>query len=356
MRCRQRCAARSGYRKAPLNPLQPQAPAAPAWPTRDGRPREARAWLKLVLGIGTSHGSMLSTPPQEWDGRAAADRRNKSLAFRGNTYSFDQLYALRQAEDFAARNTAPARQAHYDRCQKQLDALGDILAAAKPDIMVIIGDDQHEWFTEELQPTFGIFCGSRSSISRRLPTRWQRHTREEAAAPRRPAITRRADQPYPIATDLAEHMIGQAMRDGFDVAAIMAQPKHAHETNNLGHAYGFIYRRLLEGPRRAAGAGAGQHLLSAEPAFAARAASSSATRSAAPSRAGPAMRALPSSARAASAISSSTRNSIVASLARSSATMSRRSPARTMRCSARAHRRPRIGSWRAARWPRPASR
>src|SRR6185437_2197296 len=24
------------------------------------------------------------------------------------------------------------------------------------------------------------------------------------------------------------------------------QPKHAHETKNLGHAYGFIYRRLLK--------------------------------------------------------------------------------------------------------------
>src|SRR5438270_4467984 len=51
-----------------------------------------RGWLaELVLGIGTSHGSMLSTPPHEWDGRAGADRRNKALAFRGKTYSFDQL-------------------------------------------------------------------------------------------------------------------------------------------------------------------------------------------------------------------------------------------------------------------------
>jgi 3-O-methylgallate 3,4-dioxygenase len=200
---------------------------------------------ELVLGIGTSHGSMLSTPPREWDGRAAADRRNKALAFRGNTYFFDQLYALRQAEDFAARNTPPARQAHYDRCQKQLDALGDVLAAAKPDIMVIIGDDQHEWFTEELQPTFGIFCGS--EVTNFAPTAGELalHTREGRGA----AVTGYhppADQPYPIAQALAEHMIAQSMRDGFDVAAIMAQPKHADEIKNLGHAYGFIYRRLLK--------------------------------------------------------------------------------------------------------------
>ncbi|HEX4193575.1 MAG TPA: hypothetical protein VHY80_10770 [Stellaceae bacterium] len=200
---------------------------------------------QLVLGLGTSHGSMLSTPPQEWDGRAAADRRNKALAFRGDHYSFEQLYALRQADDFAARNTASARQAHYDRCQRQLDVLGDILAAATPDIMVVVGDDQHEWFTEELQPTFGIYCAG--EVVNVAPTAAEiaRHTREGRGA----SVTGYqppTDQSYPIAKDLAEHMIAQAMQDGFDVAAIMAQPKRDGAIKNLGHAYGFIYRRLLK--------------------------------------------------------------------------------------------------------------
>ncbi len=93
---------------------------------------------KIVLGIGTSHGSMLSTPPADWDGRAAADRRNKALAFRGGTYNFDQLFTLRHAEDFAARNSPRARQAHYDRCQKQLDVLATILDATQP-LMFISG-------------------------------------------------------------------------------------------------------------------------------------------------------------------------------------------------------------------------
>jgi aromatic ring-opening dioxygenase LigB subunit len=200
---------------------------------------------EVVLGIGTSHGSMLSTPPREWDGRAAADRRNRELAFRGKTYTFDQLHALRQADDFAARNTLAARQAHYDRCQRQLDALSEALIAAKPDIMVIIGDDQHEWFTEELQPTFGVFCGA--GVVNFAPTaeEMERHRREgrgPSVAGNHPPV----DQPYPIAKDLADRVIAQAMHDDFDIAAIMAQPKDGHETKNLGHAYGFIYRRLLK--------------------------------------------------------------------------------------------------------------
>lgn len=199
---------------------------------------------KVVLGIGTSHGSMLSTPPADWDGRAAADRRNRALAFRGGLYSFEQLHALRQGEDFTARNTQDIRLAHYDRCQKQLDALSTAVEAARPDIMVIIGDDQHEWFTAELQPTFGIFCGDAVINFAPTPEEIAHHTREG----RGPSVMGNhppVDQPYPIARALSEQIITQAMRDGFDVAAIMAQPRDGHRTKNLGHAYGFIYRRLL---------------------------------------------------------------------------------------------------------------
>ncbi len=200
---------------------------------------------KLVLGIGTSHGSMLSTPPAQWDGRANADRRNKELAFRGKTYDFESLLALRQADDFAARTTPDARAAQHARCQTQLDILSDILIAARPDVLVIVGDDQHEWFQAEIQPTFGIFCGAQ--VMNLAPTKeeMEHHTREG----RGPSIAGNhppQDQTYPIAKDLAERIIAQSMDDGFDVAAMMAQPKDAHGMKNLGHAYGFIYRRLLK--------------------------------------------------------------------------------------------------------------
>ena len=137
---------------------------------------------ELVLGIGTSHGSMLSTPPEQWDGRAAADRRNPALAYRGKTYGFDQLHALRAAENFARFDTKAARQAHYDRCQKQLDALSRALEAARPDVLVIVGDDQHEWFRPEMQPTFGVFCGD--EVMNLAPTEeeMERHIREGRGA------------------------------------------------------------------------------------------------------------------------------------------------------------------------------
>src|SRR5262249_42566483 len=184
---------------------------------------------EVVLGIGTSHGSMLSTPPREWHGRAAADRRNPALAFRGGFYSFPQLHELRKSEDFAARNTIEARQAHYDRCQKQLDALSEILQAAKPDILLIVGDDQHEWFTEALQPTCGVFGGPTVTNSARTPEEMAHHTRE-GRGPSVPGNHPPADQVYPIAQGLADQIIAQAMDDGFDVAALMQQPNDRDRT------------------------------------------------------------------------------------------------------------------------------
>ncbi|MGA9834626.1 MAG: hypothetical protein WBQ71_26200, partial [Trebonia sp.] len=56
---------------------------------------------QIALGIGTSHGPQLSTPPEQWGQRAAADHRNSALAFRGGDYSFAELSELRGAA-FAA--------------------------------------------------------------------------------------------------------------------------------------------------------------------------------------------------------------------------------------------------------------
>src|SRR5207244_3795695 len=41
---------------------------------------------EIVLGIGTSHGPLLSTPPEQWDLRAGADRVNKQHAYRGKIF------------------------------------------------------------------------------------------------------------------------------------------------------------------------------------------------------------------------------------------------------------------------------
>ena len=71
---------------------------------------------EIVLGIGSSHGPLLSTPPEQWDLRAKADRENKSHWFRGKTYDYESLLKER-APGFADEVTVEVRRERFAQCR-----------------------------------------------------------------------------------------------------------------------------------------------------------------------------------------------------------------------------------------------
>src|ERR687887_178323 len=102
---------------------------------------------EIVLGIGTSHGPLLSTPPEQWDLRASADRVNKQHYFRGKAYDYESLL-LERAPGFASETSIDTRRERYARCQRALDAVGKKFKDTSPDAFVIVGNDQREIFSE----------------------------------------------------------------------------------------------------------------------------------------------------------------------------------------------------------------
>ena len=72
---------------------------------------------EIVLGIGASHGPLLSTPPEQWDLRAKADRENKGHWFRGKTYDFESLLKAREP-GFANEITVDVRRERFARCRR----------------------------------------------------------------------------------------------------------------------------------------------------------------------------------------------------------------------------------------------
>ena len=104
---------------------------------------------EIVFGFGSSHGPLLATPPHEWDLRANVDRKNKALAFGAGTYDFQHLYELRKGEHFENQNTLDVRSERDARCQHQLDVLGERIAKVNPDVLIVVGDDHHEWFLND---------------------------------------------------------------------------------------------------------------------------------------------------------------------------------------------------------------
>ena len=198
---------------------------------------------EIVYGFGSSHGPLLSTPPEKWDLRAQADKENPAHPFRGGTYSWPELYELRKEEQLEKQNALSVREERHARNQKAMDALAEKTAEVDPDIIVVVGDDQHEWFQDDVQPSFTVFHGA-EVINTALD--------EEKAAKMQPglAISMKANHPpedhhYPVPTDLAQHIIEAAIDDEFDVTSSAAQPTNGEGLIGVGHAVGFIYRRIL---------------------------------------------------------------------------------------------------------------
>src|SRR5580700_9491845 len=90
---------------------------------------------KIVFGFGSSHGPLLSTPPERWDLRAADDRKNNEHPFRGRIYDFAHLVEARRGEmDFEKESSLEVRQERFERNCRAMQQLADKVAEVDPDI------------------------------------------------------------------------------------------------------------------------------------------------------------------------------------------------------------------------------
>jgi hypothetical protein len=193
---------------------------------------------EIVLGIGTSHGPLLSTPPEQWDLRATADRSNKQHYYRGKTYDFEALFRER-APGFAKESELESRRERYARCQRALDAVGKKFNDVAPEAFVIVGNDQREIFSDDLTPAITVFRGAEiQNIPDKKP---------EVSPGLKIAETGNCPPDgatYAGAQDLADYLIKTLVEDDFDLAEMTTLPR---ESARLGipHAYGFVYHRVL---------------------------------------------------------------------------------------------------------------
>jgi hypothetical protein len=200
---------------------------------------------RIVCGFGSSHGPLLSTPPERWDLRAADDRKSPAHPFRGGVYTFPELVAVREGEkDFRKASDIEARSNAYERNNRALAQLTAKLAEMNPDIVVVVGDDQHEWFYEDIQPSFTVYCGEQVINTAIDPEKAK--TKSPGLLLAMSANQPPEDQAYPVPADLAHAIIERAIDDEFDVAVSMKQRENARGPISIGHAVGFIYRRILK--------------------------------------------------------------------------------------------------------------
>lgn len=198
---------------------------------------------QIVLGLGTSHGPMLSIPAENWADRVLADRANPKHFYNGRTYTFDEMAELRQSENLKQQITPEVCQQRHDRCQQAIRKLGDLYEDYKPDLAIVVGNDQMEVFTNEHVPAFAVFWGPYVEGIPRTP---------EFLAKLQPGIARaELDRTpsvytqYPCSPDLGRHVIETAISENFDVSQMTRLSTGEIGSNAAPHAYGFVYRRVM---------------------------------------------------------------------------------------------------------------
>lgn len=199
---------------------------------------------RIVMGVGTSHGPLLNTPPLEWDQRASADRRSPELIFRGDSYTFAQLRDAR-GHDFSDECALDVRQRRHAGCRAAIDELGRRVRAAGLDALVVVSSDHKEIFGDELMPQFAFYWGDTVAH--------EPYTQEQLdALPPGLAIAEVANQPA-VSTvrkchpALALHLLKETSNAGFDPAASERLPAGRHGNASIPHGWGFIYQQILGG-------------------------------------------------------------------------------------------------------------
>ena len=199
---------------------------------------------QIVLGIGTSHGPLLSTPPDMWHLRAQWDR-SQIHPYRGRDYTFDELHAARRGENFAVQITPEERHRRFEACQVAIERLAQVWAAAKPDVAVIFGNDQMEIFGNSLMPAFFVYAGETIENG---PVSDERKAKMEPSI----VVALEGHKPkqrvvYPGLPELAKIVIGRLMTEEFDVSVSNKLPTGPRGSADMPHAFGFVYERIMKG-------------------------------------------------------------------------------------------------------------
>ena len=220
---------------------------------------------KIVLGMGASHGPLLATPPEQWDQRVEADRRNPALAYRDGTFKFEELAKLRAKENLEEQIKLPTKQKRYDACQRAMAEMARVFKDVRPDVAVLVGNDQMEVFEDANIPAFMVCFGD--SVDNIPFSEEQKKRLPPGIEIAEPNHHGRTAQSYPGHPELGRYLIEKLVQCDFDVAASARLPQ-----SRLVQHFGTAARLRLHlsphhaGEFRPRGAVFHQHLLSAQPA------------------------------------------------------------------------------------------
>jgi hypothetical protein len=203
---------------------------------------------RIVLGLGTSHSPMMSTPVEHWPGLVERDQADTNLMTRdGVPHTYEEMLQIVRP-DMELELTPAKWTERFEACQLNISKIGEVLAEAKLDVLVMIGDDQHEMFSDTNSPAIMVYWGDTFRTIPRLVT--SETGKEDSLMPAFDASRRASswalgeeEHEYPVASKLGLHLVESLVDEEFDVA----HSNVMRPGQSMGHAFSFIYRRIMNG-------------------------------------------------------------------------------------------------------------
>jgi len=163
---------------------------------------------KLVGCLAMSHAPQLMLNPDHW-----------GLL---NTREKEQLPDKPELD----RETAEVKWAKWNGCMEAIAKLGQKLEAFDPDVLIVVGDDQHENLVDDNMPPFSIYMGEEveASVSLRYLNQPKSENRTK----------------YRVDAKLAGALVAGLMDEGFDPA----YSKRTRYDGGLGHAFARVLKFL----------------------------------------------------------------------------------------------------------------
>ena len=199
----------------------------------------------VVFAAGTSHTPLLTFSAELWEEYARRDTKNQRLnTLNGDYISYDMLLERVQGR-FAPEATYEVFVAKNAICQNSIHRIAGELKAARPDVVIIITDDESELFGLANTPAVSIYYGE-TGIT--LPYAF-RHTTLDRSSQFYKEMTKQylmdKSHSFPAMPIFSKRLIELLIEKHVDVGAA-AQIKDP-ERSGFGHGIGFVINRLLSG-------------------------------------------------------------------------------------------------------------
>jgi len=169
---------------------------------------------KIVGGFASSHSPLMSLTGPLWEVHAENDKRNGELTKppHAQRVTYTELEAVADPAIKKVVNVEKFTE-RAANIQTGLDQLRDRFVDTNPDVVVMIGDDQSEFFFDDNYPTINVFWGDTiKAIPREIRPDMSEANKVSAAA------YGTVEKDWTVDSALGLHVIESLMEQEFDIA------------------------------------------------------------------------------------------------------------------------------------------